>query len=139
MKKSGLLFCIALLILAASNILACGGGMDPSNRSIQSISISPASADAQDYPDGQVSFVATGYYNTPPSPLTPLAATWGVCYQNAPTTAATVTSNGVAQCAAGSVGTYTVFAYDFPNPSCFAITACGGGCTVEGTAKLTCP
>lgn len=109
------------------------------NRSIESITINPATADAQDYPNGQVQFKATGYYNTPPSPVTPIAATWGVCVENAPTNEVSVTATGLAHCAAGAVGTYTVFAYAFPNPSCLAITACGGGCTVEGTAQLTCP
>jgi hypothetical protein len=141
MKPSGLPFITALLILTASNILACGGSMfaPHANGSIKSITISPATADAQDYPGGKVQFIATGYYNAPPSPVSPLSATWGACYQNAPTSGISVSSNGLAQCTAGSVGTYTVFAYDFPNPSCLAITACGGGCTVEGTAQLICP
>jgi hypothetical protein len=30
-----------------------------------------------------------------------------------------------------------VFAFDSTN--CNAITSCGGGCTIEGTAQLTCP
>lgn len=131
---------ITLLVFAASFTLACGA--DPSSqaaRSIQSIAIAPATADAQNYPGGQVQLTATGFYNTQPSPVTPQSATWGVCQQNAPTSAVTITSSGVAQCTPGAVGTYTVFAYDFPNPSCLALTACGGGCTVEGTAQLTCP
>jgi len=131
-----------VLVLLAAIALGCGNpSSDPPSmgRSIESITISPATADAENYPGGQVQFTATGYYNSPPSPVTPLSATWGVCYQNAPTSEASVTSNGLAQCAAGSVGTYTVFAYDFPNPTCLAITACGGGCAVTGTAKLTCP
>ena len=119
-------------------IVACGGTpSSQADRSIQSISISPASADAKNS-GGQVQFIATGYYNTQPSPVTPLPATWGVCQQGTPASAVTVT-NGLAQCGPSAVGTFTVFAYDFPNPSCLAITACGGGCTVEGTAQLTCP
>jgi hypothetical protein len=139
MKQLGLPFLTILLVLATWTISACGGGMFTPNRSIKSITISPATADARDYRNGQVQFTATGFYNTPPSPVTPLAATWGTCYQNAPTTAVSVTANGLAQCTVGSVGTYTVFAYDWPNPACLAITACGGGCTVEGTAQLICP
>lgn len=137
-----LTYSITVLVLAASFTLACGGSSNTATqavRSIQSITISPATADAQNYPSGQVQFTATGYYNTQPSPVTPLSATWGVCEQNTPTTAVTVSNNGLAQCTSSAVGTYTVFAYDFPNPTCLALTACGGGCTVEGTAQLTCP
>lgn len=131
---------ILAIVLAASLNLACGGNpSDQPTRSIQSITISPTAVDAQTYPGGQVQFTATGYYNTQPSPVTPLAATWGVCQQNTPTSAVTITANGLAQCTSQAIGTYTVFAYDFPNPSCLALTACGGGCTVEGTAQLTCP
>jgi len=137
-----LTYSITVLVLAASFTLACGGSPTTATqapRSIQSITISPTTADAQNFPGGQVQFIATGFYNTQPSPVTPLSATWGVCEQNTPTTAVTVSNNGLAECMANAVGTYTVFAYDFPNPSCLALTACGGGCTVEGTAQLTCP
>jgi hypothetical protein len=129
-----------LLVFTGLFMLACGGNpSDQIARSIQSITLSPATADAQTYPGDEVQFTATGYYNTQPSPVTPLTATWGVCQQNTPTSAVTITANGLAQCTTQAAGIYTVFAYDFPNPSCLAITACGGGCTVEGTAQLTCP
>jgi hypothetical protein len=133
---------IVAIILAASFNLACGGSPNTATqapRSIQSITISPTTADAQNFPGGQVQFIATGFYNTQPSTVTPLSATWGVCQQNTPTTAVTVSNNGLAQCTSNAVGTYTVFAFDLPNPSCLALTACGGGCTVEGTAQFTCP
>ncbi len=45
------------------------------------ITISPAVANVQDYSGGKVPFVATGYFQTPPSPVSPLQATWGVCFQ----------------------------------------------------------
>jgi len=104
---------------------------------LQSVALSPTTADAQNYPNGKVQFSAVGYYEgkSSPTPLTPTS--WGVCQQNAPTTAVTVSNNGVAQCAQGASGTFTVFG-SVPT-MCNAITACGGGCQVTGTAQLTCP
>jgi hypothetical protein len=142
MKNHGpqLLFC--LLILAAAITLACGSS---ASRTLQSVSVSPPSADAQDFPNGQVTFTATGYYSKSPSQVSPLTATWGACYQQAATTAITVSSSGVAQCMPGASGTYTVWAFDTKptapgTANCNAETECGGGCgRVTGTAQLTCP
>jgi hypothetical protein len=134
-----LLLSMASLCVLAVIVLGCGSSVSgPSNNSIpQSITISPATANAQDYPDGQVPFVATGYFKSPPSPVSPLTAHWGVCYQKAATTEVSITQAGVAQCQAGASGAYTVFASRMT--MCLAITACGGGCQVSGFATLTCP
>ncbi len=128
------------LVLASLFALSCGAssqGQDP----LQSITLSPATADAQDYPNGEVQFTATGNYIDPSRTVTPLSAGWGTCYQNASTNEVSVTAGGLAKCASGAVGTYTVWANDPPNPNvgCLAMTACGGGCFVAGTAQLTCP
>jgi hypothetical protein len=142
MEKQRFILSFLALLLAASFALSCGAkspgqGQDP----LQSITLSPAAADAQDYPNGQVQFTATGYYVDPPRTVTPLSAFWGTCYQEAPTSEVSVTQGGVAQCAPGAAGTYTIWANDPPWPSveCLAITACGGGCFVVGSAQLTCP
>jgi hypothetical protein len=143
MKNYSLPSFIFLLVMALAMALACGSPDPPRNTTgiLASISINPATADAQNYPDGQVQFIATGYYTTPPSPVTPLVAGWGVCYDNAPTSVVSVTQSGLAQCQAGASGEYSVFASDFPNPgvNCLALLPCGGGCVVSGYAKLTCP
>jgi len=134
MKSAVPLFSLGLLVLATAIALACA-----ENRTLQSIAVSPATADANGNP---VQFTATGTYNAPPVKVTPQPATWGACYQNASTTDVTVTSSGLAQCAAGASGAYIVFAYDFVGQVCPASTnACGGGggCQVTGTAQLTCP
>jgi hypothetical protein len=133
------LFSLAL-VLAASFALSCGTSSQ-SHDPLQSITLTPATADAQDYPNGQVQFTATGNYIDPSRTVTPLSATWGACFENASTSKVSVTAGGVAQCAPGAVGTYTVWANDPPQSSveCLAITACGGGCFVAGTAQLTCP
>jgi len=149
MKTQGLLL-FSFVLLAAAITIACGSSPvshiapNCSNAqtggnatgTLQSITVCPASADAKNFPDGQVQFVATGYYSAPPSPVTPLAAFWGACEQSAPTTAVSI-KNGLAQCSVGASGQFSVFAADPTN--CNAITACGGGCQVSGTAQLTCP
>jgi hypothetical protein len=128
------------LVLAASSALSCGA-RSQSQDPLQTITLSPATANAQDYPNGQVQFVATGYYIDPSRTVSPLSATWGTCYQEASTSEVSVTAAGVAQCAPGAIGTYTIWADNPPvsGVSCLAITACGGGCFVAGTAQLTCP
>jgi len=133
------LFSSGLIALAAI-VLSCGS---PSGHPLQSISLSPTAADAQDYPNGQVPFVVTGYYPTPPMTVTPVAATWGACFQSAPTTQVSVSNTGIAQCGSEASGTYTVFANDPLPPGTYSCPAepapCGGGCVLSATAQLTCP
>jgi len=147
---------IVSLVSAAWITLACGGG-DPrqsDSRPLQSITLSPASADAQDYPDGKVPFVATGHYSSPPTTVTPLPANWaaesvqivnGIETVGPANGAVSVDANGVAQCAAGSSGMYLVVAWDIQDPtlqvSCACLTFFGEPCcnSCQGTAQLTCP
>jgi hypothetical protein len=141
MKRYGPQFFLFLLVLAAAMALACGSS---AGHKLQSVTISPAIADAQNYPGGLVQFTATGTYTAPPSPVTPLAATWGACDQAGNgTSEISVSANGLAQCARGAAGTYTVWAFDLNvsvgGSTCNVMTACGGGCgRVTGTAQLTC-
>ena len=130
---------ICLLALAACMTLACGSSS--SQRTVQSITLSPASANAQDYPGGAVQFVATGHYTTQPLMVTPLQAQWGPP-AGFPGSGVVVDPNGVAKCVAS--GTYSVGAWtnlpahdevpcalgQFGQPVCY---------TVVGTARLTCP
>lgn len=130
------LFLVAWFTLScgASSLVNIGPGQ---MGQLQAITLSPATADAQDYPDGQVPFVATGTYANPTGKVTPQPALWGACQQNAASSEVSVTKGGMAQCASGASGAYTVFAYDIT--TCNVINQCGGGCTVVGTAQLTCP
>jgi len=142
--KSCLPFSCFLLILAGAIALACGSPSAPRNMSglLELVTISPAVADAQNYPDGQVQFTATGYYSTPPFQVTPLLATWGACYQDAPTNGVSVSANGLARCVAGAAGTYTVWAWAPSNAAVCPtfVGLCGtGGCQVTGATLLTCP
>jgi hypothetical protein len=139
MRKYGLSV-LLLAVIAIVITLACGS----SPRMLQSVSLSPATADAQ---GGPVPFTATGYFNEQPSPEKLLTANWGVCYQNQRTTGVSVSPDGVAQCAVGTVGIYTVWAVaqrggDSCGPAgTVPANPCGGAgqCQVTGTAQLTCP
>src|SRR5580692_1231344 len=124
MRKYGLsIFFLAVLAVAIT--LACGSSPPP--RALQSVSLSPPTADAQGSP---VQFTATGYFNDQPS------------------TAVSVSAAGVAQCAVGAVGTYTVWAWaESAASSCggnngeVPANPCGGAgqCQPTGTAQLMCP
>ena len=137
-----------LLVLAIAITLACGSPAShiaPSCSSIptatnpdipQSVTLCPAVADAKDYPDGQVQFAAIGSFSSQPSPALPTPVVWGACQDNQLTTGVTVSRSGVAQCASGAYGTYTVWAT--ATPVCNLLSPCGA-CGPTGTAKLTCP
>ena len=144
MKDARLILSLLVLVAASVFALSCGRSSSSSHR-LQSITLTPATADAQDFPNGMVQFTATGQYDTPPMAVTPLSATWGVCAsQFQPTNEVSVTNTGVAHCASGAVGTYTVWANDPADLppgfyTCTAETACGGGCVIQASAQLTCP
>jgi hypothetical protein len=134
---------LPVCFLAVAALLALSCGIHQPGHPLESITLSPTTADAENYPNGQVQFTATGNYMTPPLTVTPLSATWGACYQFQPTTEVSVTSTGLAQCSSGASGTFFVWAnapidangvYDCP-----ANTVCGGGCVVQANALLTCP
>ena len=79
---------LVLLLFLAAILMACGSSAP---RTLQTVSISPATADARDFANGEVQFAATGYYNKSPMQVAPVHATWGACYQNHPTTDVTMT------------------------------------------------
>jgi len=136
-----------LVVLAFLITLACGspqkvmtncGSFASSNNSgsLQSVTVCPAVADAEQFPGGQVPFTAIGVYSTQPSPaLIPSGVIWGACQGEANTNEVTV-ANGVAKCASGASGTYTVWATG--SPVCLVVGPCGA-CGPTGTAQLTCP
>ncbi len=134
-----------LLISTLLFVSSCG-----SNRQLQSVTLSPASADAKNFPNGQVPFTATGTYSKPPSPvqLTSKEVLWcvggpanaanptaGICVGNiAPF--ATVDQNGVAQCGPTSQGTVNILAGTASSPM---MTDQGQQLAIFGSALLTCP
>ncbi len=89
---------LPLLLLAAG----CGTS---SPRGLLSVSASPASADAKDFPNGQVRFIPTGTYNKAPTTVTPQpVSAWLVN----PNGIATINQNGLATCVTGQAGTVTI-------------------------------
>jgi hypothetical protein len=137
MRRHGPQVIFFLLVVTAVIALSCGS----SPRALNSVSVGPASGHAQ-AAGGQVQFTATGYYSTPPSPVTPAPALWEACYQGGLTTAVVMNSSGLATCT-GSTGTYEVTAF-VPNPAFRGVCGqgvlpCGGSCGGSvGTAQLTC-
>jgi hypothetical protein len=130
---------LTLVLTASLAAVSCGTN---SQSQLQSMTVSPATADAQAYANGIVTFTATGVYVNPPHTVTPLPANWAACKDTIPTSDVSITTGGAAHCASSAVGTYKVAAWDSQSglPStCNAVTACGAGCGVLGTAQLTCP
>jgi hypothetical protein len=126
------------VLLAAILTSGCG-----SSRQLQSVSLSPATADAQNYSHGQVPFTATGTFSKQPSPspLTSKDELWcvglsaGQCAGNV-TPGATVDQNGVAQCGPAFLGTTHIVA----GTAGTAMNPDGGQpLKIFGTAQLTCP
>lgn len=149
MRALGPRFCFFLLPLVALILISCGSSPPvtgvactsaptaTNDNEPQSVSVCPAAADARNFSGGMVQFVAIGDFTTGPSPAIVKPVMWGVCQDNAPTTGITVNNTGVAQCASGASGTYTVWATGGPD-TCLVVSACGA-CGPTGAAQLTCP
>jgi hypothetical protein len=139
MSRYGYFLWIIFLALAASITLACGNGPQ---RQIVSLSVSPSPADGP-----QAQFTATGTYTTHPVMVSPLQGNWSVLDNNGhPTTEVSINTNGLAQCASGASGIFTVGAWVLllpsppPQGTCNVIGPFGDPCgSVLGTAQLTCP
>jgi hypothetical protein len=120
----------AFLVVVAQN-LGCGSAMGTS-RVLNSISVAPATADAQNFPSGQVQFTATGVFSAPPTPVSPMTEGF---WSSMDTTIATVDQNGLAQCVSGAMGTVQI-----RKGAAKGGTKPGATSTlVQGNAQLTCP
>jgi hypothetical protein len=134
---------ILLLAVAGSllAIAACGGmSMMMSNRQLQSITVSPVSADAMNFPNGMVHFSAMGTYNMAPMTGTP-PVLWslGNPFSAQPTPAGvSVDGNGNARCS-GFVGMITIDATSPADPNMPLSQMSMSTMNVVGTAQLTCP
>jgi hypothetical protein len=116
-------------------LVGCGGN------NLRSVTVSPAVADAKNFPGGQVQFTATGTYSGSSTPVPVNSLTWcigtsaGQCNGNI-ASAATVTNSGVAQCLPGSSATVTVLA---GSGGAAMMPDMGQQLKVFGSAQLTCP
>ena len=132
------LSCLALPLVSII-MLACGSSSQ--HGQLQSITISPATADAQNFPNGQVQFEATGTY-TDGTKVSPLAVLW---WPNQPWTLALQTpvvisldSKGVAACRLNS-GTFGIWATAPVDPHIPLSQVTMRTPQVVATAQLTCP
>lgn len=99
---------LSYILLFGVLVQTLGCGMS-TPRMLQSVAVSPATADASDFPNGQVQFTATGIFNKAPTRVTPLptcsmSSATGACitaWSTFPPTAATIDQNGLARCVPG--------------------------------------
>ncbi|HET7751292.1 MAG TPA: hypothetical protein VFK81_18020 [Terriglobales bacterium] len=128
---------LTLVVVIAAQTLGCGSMYSSSNRMLQSVMVTPANADAQNFTMGQVQFTATGTFSQPPSPAPvsfqpPYTGNWSSSNLNI----ATISQSGMAQCAAGAAGKVTITAEVSSNSA----TGMGQMSTaVSGKTTLTCP
>jgi hypothetical protein len=120
-----------VLALLTLQVAGCSS-MNTTDRRLQTITLSPATATGHDSASGQVSFTATGVFNAAPSPVTPLAVS---SWQVSDPTIASVNDAGVAQCNSAAMGTTMVKAMASSGSDMPGTTAT----LVTGTAQLTCP
>jgi hypothetical protein len=129
------------LIFFGLGIAGCGSMMS-SSRQMQSLTVTPASADAQAFPGGKVQFTAMGTFNIAPTTVTSPPVLWsiGSPFGSPPANmpAATVDSTGLAQCN-GFVGTVLVEATAPTEPEIPLLQMTSMTTTVSGTAQLVCP
>jgi len=139
MTRSATWFVGPLVLWATFVTSGCG-----SSRQLQSVTLTPASAEAQSFPGGQVPFAASGTFSKSPSPvqLTSKDVQWcvgtstGACMGNI-NPGASVDQNGLAQCNPGFVGTANILA---GNVASMPMNPDGGSqLKTFGAAKLTCP
>jgi hypothetical protein len=139
---------IAALLLICLAMIACGGMTNNTSmvRQLQSITVTPQSAMAQNFSNKQVQFTATGHFNMAPMTAMPQVV-WSLSDPMAMTMPAgvTINSSGMAQCLTFS-GTVTVTASAPMDPGMPVSPGMGmgmgmgmGSPTVSGSAQLTCP
>jgi hypothetical protein len=140
MKNHAIVFTALFLAFSVLITPGCGSSNMNPNRVLQTMVLAPALPDAQNFPNGQVQFTATGTFSQAPSPdmvtfQAPYSGGWTLMGTGA-ASIATISQTGLAQCVPGATGTVTVQA------SASANAAMGTGATsvaVSGTTTMTCP
>ena len=134
---------LVLLAVAAIFVLtvSCGGRsmMMMSSRQLESIMVSPASADAKNS-NGMVQFSAMGTFNMAPMTTTP-PVLWSVGnpFSSQPVPAGvSINANGLAMCS-GFNGTVEIMATAPMDPSIPVSQMSMMTMNVSGMAQLTCP
>ena len=143
MAKFPALVCASLsLMLFAAGATGCGGSVMNNGRMLQTITVTPASADAKNFPNGKVQFTATGTFNMAPVTVASPAVMWSIgspFSTPSPTMPqASIDSTGLAQCNA-FVGTTLVAATAPTEPEIPLLGMTPSTPAVSGTATLVCP
>jgi len=137
-RKAALFPAIAAVLLM---IVSCGGNsmMMMSARQLQSITVSPASADAKNS-SGMVQFTAMGNFNMDPMmAMTPVRWSVGNPFSAQPVPAGvSVDMNGLAQCS-GFTGMVMIEATAPMDPNMPLSKMTMSTMNVTGMAQLTCP
>jgi hypothetical protein len=141
-----------LLLFFGVAITGCGAKLmsAPNARVMQGIQVTPASADAQKFPGGQVQFTATVTFTAAPTTMTSPAVLWSIGNPFAtptpmPATSSPISSgtpsvsaNGLAQCN-GFVGIVSIQATAPADPSVPISQMNSMTMVVSGTAQMICP
>ena len=131
---------VAVITVVVVSLISCATDNNPdAGRILISIAVTPTTANAATFPNGQVTFTATGTFNLPPitAPVTSAAPYTGSFFVDNPTgqTIANIvsTGNGTAtvECASGVVGNVNVTASASANDQL--------GTIITGNAQLSCP
>jgi hypothetical protein len=136
------LYTFLFLTFFSLGIAGCGGSMMSGSRQLQSLTVTPASADAQAFPGGKVQFTATGTFNMAPITVVSPPVQWsiGSPFGSPPANmpAATVDANGLAQCN-GFVGNVILEATAPTEPEIPLLQVTSTTVSVSGMAQLICP
>jgi hypothetical protein len=133
-------FIPAILFAALVACLLSCATSDPNYaRVLTSITVTPATADAQNFPNGQVVFTAAGTFNVAPSPgpVSSASPYFGQFVVNNPATGAianivsTGNSTVTVQCVAGAIGAVEIDMNAYANNDTTTV--------IGGYAQLTCP
>ena len=127
---------LVLLAVLAMQTVGCGAMNSTPNRVLQSMTLTPANADAQNFSSGQVQFTAMRTFSLAPSPApvpftTPYTGTW----MSSDSSIATINQAGLATCVSGAAGTVTIMATASSNSA----HGTQMSTSVSGSTKLTCP
>lgn len=131
---------IPFLLMIDALATGCGGGTADPRKHLVAITVTPASADAQTFPNGQVQFTAVGTFSD--GSKAPILALWTLNgpFTETPVANISLNSSGLARCVAGGfVGTSGVFATAPANPALPIPEMTMLTKNVSGTAQITCP
>ena len=147
-------FLSAVLVVFFHLLMAgCGGTTmaGTSVRVMERLAVTPSSADAQSFSNGQVQFTATATFNMAPTPVMSQPVLWSVgnppfmsptpmpmSMSMSPSSTPTITASGVAQCN-GFTGIVTIQATAPADPTIPISQMNSTMRVVSAMAQMTCP